>query len=181
MLTLVWNCRPVACNALAESCAALTNVLLSWCRSTEELQETGTVDVLFGTFWRLPFIYVAMFLARAASIAFFKPLFDCAGTGAVTAAVYVQCANLQGWYNAVCQEKQFRCKSLLFPVSDAYPMVPTTKQRWPAYCFTRNAIALLRRHVMGRGPVHDVWRPAWRGVSHPGTDSGTGPGEESVV
>ena len=41
------------------------------------------MDVLFGTFWRLPFIYVAMFLARAASIAFFKPLFDCAGTGVV--------------------------------------------------------------------------------------------------
>ena len=51
------------------------------CRSAEELKDTGTVDVLFGTFWRLPFVYVAMFLARAASIAFFKPLFDVAGSG----------------------------------------------------------------------------------------------------
>lgn len=50
-------------------------------RSAEELKETGTVDVVFATFWRLPFIYIAMFLARAASIAFFKPLFDCAGSG----------------------------------------------------------------------------------------------------
>jgi hypothetical protein len=92
-------------------CTTLTNVLLSWLRSTEELQETGTVDVLFGTFWRLPFIYVAMFLARAASIAFFKPLFDCAGTGAVTAAVYVSCANLQG--GIVPLATQFRRRSFV--------------------------------------------------------------------
>lgn len=51
------------------------------CRSAEELKDSGTVDVLFATFWRLPFIYVAMFLARAACIALFKPLFDCAGSG----------------------------------------------------------------------------------------------------
>jgi NhaP-type Na+/H+ or K+/H+ antiporter len=61
------------------------------CRSAEELKDTGTVDVLFGTFWRLPFVYVAMFLARAASIAFFKPLFDCAGSGMFSAAACLVC------------------------------------------------------------------------------------------
>jgi len=38
--------------------------------------------VLFATFWRLPFVYLAMFAARALSIALFKPLFDLAGSGA---------------------------------------------------------------------------------------------------
>lgn len=88
------------------------------------------MDVLFGTFWRLPFIYVAMFLARAASIAFFKPLFDCAGTGAVTAAVQFQYAQLQG--GNMLLATRFCCRSLRCPMSDAYPMVLTTKQGLPA-------------------------------------------------
>lgn len=55
--------------------------IVSSIRSAEELKDTGAVDMLFATFWRLPFIYMAMMLARAASIAFFKPFFDCAGSG----------------------------------------------------------------------------------------------------
>ena len=60
----------------------MNQYFISIIRSAEELKDTATVDVLFATFWRLPIIYVAMFAARAASIAFFKPLFDLAGSGA---------------------------------------------------------------------------------------------------
>ena len=37
--------------------------------------------MLFQTFWRMPLIYVAMFLTRGLSIALFKPLFDLVGSG----------------------------------------------------------------------------------------------------
>ncbi len=65
-------------------------------RSTRELEQEGTLSVLFQTFWRMPLIYCAMFLARGLSIALFKPLFDLAGSGAPT-PVLPPCFALRSW------------------------------------------------------------------------------------
>lgn len=50
-------------------------------RSSRELEQDGAVQALFETFWRMPLVYVAMFVVRGMSIAMFKPLFDLVGQG----------------------------------------------------------------------------------------------------
>lgn len=52
-------------------------------RSTDELSQSGGTIVALQSLWRLPGIYVAMFLVRGLCIAAFVPLFHLAGSGAL--------------------------------------------------------------------------------------------------
>ena len=50
-------------------------------RSTEELSESSGTWAALQSFWRLPGIYVAMFLVRGLCIAMFVPFFTIIGSG----------------------------------------------------------------------------------------------------
>ena len=52
-------------------------------RSVEELSESSGTWAALTSFWRLPLIYVAMFLVRGVCIAAFMPFFSFIGSGRV--------------------------------------------------------------------------------------------------
>ncbi len=53
-------------------------------RSVEELSESSGTWAALTSFWRLPLIYVAMFLVRGVCIAAFMPFFSFIGSGILT-------------------------------------------------------------------------------------------------